>query len=97
MNQYLLLSVGFEKPTQEIMAAWGRWFESLADRTVEMGGLMNGREISKSGTRALPMDLEAITGYVVIQAESLEEAEGMAQENPFITSIRVYEIRRHGG
>lgn len=28
----------------------------------------------------------------IINAESLEEAEAIARENPFIASIRVYEI-----
>lgn len=40
------------------------------------------------------MDKEAITGYTIIEAESLAEAEKIAQENPYITSIRVYEIMR---
>ena len=34
----MLLHFGFEKPTPEIMAAWGKWFESIADKTVENGG-----------------------------------------------------------
>jgi hypothetical protein len=42
------------------------------------------------------MDIEAITGYMVINAESIEEAEKIAGENPYITSIRVYEIVRMG-
>ncbi len=38
------------------------------------------------------MGTESITGYSIINAESLNEAEKIAQENPFIASIRVYEI-----
>ena len=37
-------------------------------------------------------DLDAITGYSVIRAESLDEAEEVARGNPFIAGIRVYEI-----
>lgn len=88
----MLLMYGFEKPTPEIMEAWGKWFESIADKQVDRGGLMNGREISNSGTKELPMDMEAITGYVVINAESLDHAMKIAEENPYIASIRVYEI-----
>ena len=40
----------------------------------------------------LPMGMESITGYSIISAESLDDAEKIAQENPFIASIRVYEI-----
>jgi hypothetical protein len=93
MNTYMLLHYGFEKPTPEIMAAWGKWFESIADRTVDSGGHFRAaREISKSGTRELPLGMESITGYTIIHAESLDEAEKIAQDNPYIASIRVYEI-----
>ena len=97
MKKYMLLHYGFEKPTPEIMGAWGKWFESIADRTVERGGFSGAREISKSGTTELPMGMESITGYNIITAESLDEAEQVAQGNPFIASIRIYEIRSHGG
>ena len=93
MKKYMLLHFGFEKPTPEIMAAWGSWFESIADKSVENGGFHGGaREISHSGTEDLPMGMESITGYSIINAESLDEAEKIAQGNPFIASIRVYEI-----
>jgi len=43
------LHYGFEKPTPEIMAAWGKWFESIKDRIIDMGGhFSSGREISKA-------------------------------------------------
>ncbi len=95
MKRFMLLHFGFEKPTPEIMEAWGKWFESVADRTVEHGGLMSGREISQDGAEDLPMGMESITGYSIINAESIDEAESIARENPFIASIRVYEIRAH--
>lgn len=92
----MLLHFGFEKPTPEIMAAWSKWFASVADRTVEQGGFHGGaREISHSGTRDLPMGMESITGYSIITAETLEEAEQVARDNPFVASIRVYEIVPH--
>lgn len=93
MKRFMLLHNGFEKPTPEIMAAWGSWFEAVADRTVEHGGLGRGREISREGTRDLPMDTDCITGFSILRAESLAEAEELARGNPFITSIRVYEVR----
>ena len=91
----MLLHYGFEKPTPEIMEAWGDWFESIADRTVDRGGFSGGREISASGTEDLPWGMESITGYNIIEAESLDEAEQIAKGNPFIASIRVYELRGH--
>ena len=97
MKRYMLLHFGFEKPTPEIMAAWGNWFQSVADKTADQGGFHGGaREISGSGSKDLPMGPDSITGYSIINAESLEEAEKIAADNPFIASIRVYEIVEHG-
>ena len=93
MKRFMLLHFGFEKPTPEIMASWGKWFESVADKTVEHGGFGGAREISNSGTKDLPMGMDSITSYSIINAESLDEAESIAKDNPFIASIRVYEIR----
>lgn len=94
VNRYMLLHFGFEKPTPEIMSAWGEWFESTADKTVDKGGFHGAaREISKGGSKDLTMGMDSITGYSIITAASLEEAEKIAADNPFIASIRVYEIK----
>ena len=93
MKRYMFLMFGFEEPTPEIMDAWGKWFESIADKVVDQGGhFSGGREISKAGTKDLPMGMESITGYTIVNAKSLDEAEKMAQSNPYIASIRVYEM-----
>jgi hypothetical protein len=89
----MLLHYGFEPPTPEIMEAWGKWFESIADRQVGQGGFAGGREISDDGIAELPWGPESITGYNTIEAEDLDEAEKVARENPFIASIRIYELR----
>jgi hypothetical protein len=85
--------VAVERTTPEIMKAWGAWFESIADRTIDNSGFTGGREISASGTTELPWGMESITGYTIIEAESLDEAGKIARDNPYIASIRVYEIR----
>ena len=89
----MLLHFGFEKPTPEIMKAWGAWFESIADRTVGQGGFAGAREISRAGTKDIPWGRESITGYNIIEAESLDEAEKIAKDCPYIASIRVCEMR----
>jgi len=96
VRRFMLLHFGFEKPTPEIMAAWGKWFESVADKTVDQGGFHGGaREISHSGSKDLSMGKDSITGYSIINPESLADAERIAKDNPFIASIRVYEIVEH--
>ena len=94
MKKFVLLHFGFKKPTPEIMAAWGQWFESIRDSSVDMGnvGFRGGREISSEGTKDLPLGLDSITGFSVVTAESLDEAEKIAQKNPYVSSIRVYEV-----
>lgn len=93
MKKFMLLHYGFEPPTPEIMAAWKSWFESIADVQVAQGGFSGGREISKDGTKDLLWGRESITGYNIIEAESLDAAVEIAQGNPFIDSIRIYELR----
>ena len=93
MKKFMLLHFGFVAPTPEIMEAWGKWFGSIADKTVDQGGhFSGGREISTNGTKDLPLGMESITGYTVIEAEDLDAAEKVAQDNPYIAGIRVYEI-----
>lgn len=93
MKRFLLLHVGYERPTPEIMAAWQTWFGSVADITLDAGGFSSGREISRSGTKDLPWDEDSLTGFNLIEAEDLDTAEKIAQSNPYISSIRIYEIR----
>jgi hypothetical protein len=72
MKKFVLLHYGFEKPTPEIMAAWGKWFEAMKDKIVDVGGhFSRGREISKAGARDLPLGLESITGFTIVSADSL--------------------------
>ena len=92
MKKFVIFHYGFEMPTPEIMEAWSKWFESIGEKIVDPGSpLGNGREISRSGTKELPMGLDSLTGYTVINAENIEEAEKIAKGCPMITSVRVYE------
>ena len=95
MPNYLILHYGFKKPTPEDMGAWNTWFQSIADRKVAQGGLPAGREITHESTTDLPFGEDSITGYTVITAETLDEAENIARECPIVLSTRVYEIRLH--
>ena len=94
MKQFMVLHVGFERPTPEIMEQWNDWFAKTASCTIDMGGFMGGTEITKTGKTALGWDETCLTGYSIIEADSLEAAEEIAATNPFITAIRVYEMRK---
>jgi hypothetical protein len=93
MSRFILAHIGFEQPTDEIMAAWMKWFEEIAEVTVENVGLMPGKEVSKEQIKDIPFDGQVTTGFTVIEVESLDEAVKIAQACPSITSIKVQEIR----
>jgi hypothetical protein len=92
MKQFVLLTIGFTQPTPEIMEAWRQWFTSIKEHIVEQMGLRNGQEVTTTGITVLPMDKDAITGYVVITANNMDEAIKIAQRCPMITSTKVYEV-----
>lgn len=93
MKKFVLMSVGFVPPTPEIGAAWGKWFGLIGDRMVDGGNPLGpGKEVSKDGeVKDLPLDLDATTGYLIINAEDMDEAVEIAKACPSITSMRVYE------
>jgi hypothetical protein len=93
MKKFVLQHIGFVQPTEEIMAAWGKWFEDISGVTVENVGLMAGAEITSGGVNDLVFDSQVMTGYTVIEVENLDEAIKIAQDCPFITGIKVQEVR----
>ena len=95
MKKFVLITIGFTQPTPEIMESWMQWFKSIEDKITDQIGLSDGKEVTKNGVRELPMDKDAITGYLVINAENIDEALKIAQSCPMITSTKVYEVRSH--
>ncbi len=95
MKKFVLVTVGFTQPTPEMMGEWMEWFKSISDKMVEQVGLGNGKEVTSNGVTDLQMDKDALTGYLVINAENMEEAVKIAQACPMITSTKVYEVMQH--
>jgi len=85
MKKYVLMTVGFTQPTPEIMESWMKWFKSIEDRMADQIGLHNGREVTRNGITKLPMDKDAITGYLTINAENIDEAIKIAQSCPMMS------------
>ena len=93
MQKFMFLHYGFETPTAAIEEAWGKWFASIADRMVDSGSpFKSGREVSGSGTKDLPLGMDSLTGYTIISAANLDEAEKIAKGCPMIKYVRVYEM-----
>ena len=95
MKQFMILHYGFEKPTPEVMKGWMKWFKSIEKRQIAQVGFTAGREISDKGTKDLPWGKTCITGYNIIEAKNLDAAERIAAKVPYISSVRVYELRTH--
>lgn len=93
MKRFVLLHYGFEPPTPEVVEAWQAWFREVEPYAVEHVGIGPGRELSHDGARDLPMGPDALTGYSVLEAESLEQAEALAAGNPWVHSIRIHQVR----
>ncbi len=95
-KKFMFLSVGFEKPTPELMAAWQAWFAAIADRTLDQGGLWGGgHQFDKNGDSPLPLRGDSLTGYLIFTADNIEEAKGIVAQCPIIMSNQVYEIMSH--
>lgn len=75
------------------MGAWGKWFKSIGDKMEGGSPLGAGREVTHDGIEEFAMGLDSITGYTIINAESLDEAEKIAKACPIVTSMKVYELR----
>ena len=95
MSKFVLAHIGFEQPTDEIMAAWMKWFEDIKDVTVDNIGLNPGKEVSAEGIKDINFDDQVTTGFTIIEVDTLDEAVKIAQACPSITSIKVQEIRAH--
>jgi len=93
MKKFVIMTIGFTKPTPEFMQEWQQWFKSIEDKMVDQVGLSDGKEITKDGISDISFDLDTTTGFVVINAENMDEAIGIAQKCPMVTATRVYEVR----
>jgi hypothetical protein len=79
---------------QKAMGAWGGWISSMGSAVqVSDAFKFGGKSVSKSGNEKAD---NLLTGFVVIEAESLSEAEKLAEGAPSVASgqgsIEVYEI-----
>jgi hypothetical protein len=99
MGKYLLAYRGggmaeSEAEREAAMAAWGAWFTALGSAVVDMGAPFGGSaavteagDVSDGGTSGL-------TGYSVLEAESMSAATDYAKSCPLLESggsIDVYE------
>ena len=92
MKKYLVLFHDVWEPIPAVQDAWQAWFARIGDRFVDSGTPFgSGFEVTHDGTRDLtPADAPA-TGYSIISASSLEDAEALLADCPYTSTIRLYE------
>jgi hypothetical protein len=85
---------------QEMYAAWNAWKEKFKDRILDMGAKLKptGRVTGASGVTDGPFveGKEVIGGYMIVTAESYEQALEVAKEMPVMPEARI-EIREMEG
>ena len=91
MGKYVLIYSGgggmpeTQEEQEQLMAAWGGWFESMGDAVLDGGNPFGpSQSVAPDGSTADNSALGA-TGYSVIQADSLEKATAHAQGCPVLT------------
>jgi hypothetical protein len=76
-------------------AAWGQWFGELGEKLVDGGNPFgpNGQAVHMGGVMAVSE--KPVTGYSIVNAESMDEAVEMAKTCPLVSSkdgaVCVYE------
>jgi len=95
MKKFVVLTYGFTTPTDEVKQAWGAWFASVGPHLIDPGSPFGrGTEITKAGRTELTLDSPSpLVGYCILNANDLDEAEGLVQTMPIIESVRIYEAQ----
>lgn len=75
--------------------AWGKWFGELGDKLVDGGNPFaeGGQAVHQGGV--MPIQDKPVTGYSIINADSMEEATELAKSCPLVSqkdaAVCVYE------
>jgi hypothetical protein len=98
MAKYLLAYHGGGMPeTAEeqarVMAAWGKWYEGLGEAVVDAGNpIGHTRTIAPEGRVAEGGGTNPVSGYSILQADSLDAAVRMAGECPILQGGGTIEV-----
>jgi hypothetical protein len=95
VKKFRFLYKGYVTPTAEIGKAWMDWFASVGDAMVDSGNAMSSAvEVTPDAVTPIEIGLESFTGYSIISANSMDDAIALAQTNPMITSVVIYDLSR---
>ncbi len=79
-----------------VMAAWGAWMQNVGPALADIGTPFGpGISIVDNGTMGA---LTSLTGYSIVEADSMDAAKVLAEEHPFLSegkgnfAVDVYEL-----
>jgi hypothetical protein len=85
-----------DKPMDEVLKDWGKWFKELGDKLVDGGNPFNdgAKAVTKSGVDAVKGD--PASGYSIVKAGSMDDAVKLAKGCPMLvhvatSTVEVYE------
>jgi hypothetical protein len=99
MGKYVLAYKGgamaaTEAEQQAAMEAWGAWFGSLGSAVVDGGNPFATSKVVSSDGSVSDGGASGLSGYSIVEADSLDAAAGMAKGCPVLSSggsVEVYE------
>jgi hypothetical protein len=99
MGKYVLAYKGggmaaTEAEQQAAMEAWGAWFGSLGSAVVDGGNPFATSKVVASDGSVSDGDGSGLTGYSIVEADSLDAAAGMAKGCPILSgggAVEVYQ------
>jgi hypothetical protein len=84
-----------EAEQQAVMAAWGEWYGKLGQAVVDGGNPFGpSKSVASNGTVS-DSAASGLTGYAILQGDSLDAAAELAKGCPILSSggsIEVYEV-----
>lgn len=92
MKKFLFISYGFEVPDPAMISEWAEWFSLIESRIVGHGRLGDGQCFRKGSREPIHFSDKGGTGFMIFEAESLEEAEDLASRCPVIGHNMLQEI-----
>ncbi len=91
MKKYIFLYSSTEEPDMAKKQLWMDWFQSVGDKFVDAGNpLLPGVHVTEKGTHQIAQKSDTTSGYSIISAENIDEAEKIALGCPN-QNIRIYE------
>jgi hypothetical protein len=92
MKKFIYLFMGQGDETAQELASWENWFGDVGPNLVDGGNPLGaGRAMSSAGSKDLTHDNSAVTGYTIINAADMDEAEKLLTKCPMKNSVQIYE------